>query len=351
MDRLSDNAWGDDVTIRGLSDMLNITINMFSTLGSNVITVVPASGNSIGIIGLMGQRHYVGLDPVPTINDSNSVADNVSSVPPTTNNNPDNNNDTLADVSIEEADEHLQQITGGAPITSILSADDPEVEVQICSVAPAEGNRPVDIVRDKYFEGLSNPTKFPYGKGGFNTDKNRKITLRKYFQQRLLDVDNRFNTDLEYVLAGQYRVESKQIRGDANSFIFRQRPHSQLTASQARNQTVVNESVRKDKAYCFMKNLRGSPLYYQHTFYELLAMVRQLGTPTWFLTLTAADLKWPDLIGIIARQHGVNFTDDEIDKLSFQDKSNWLRRNPVMAAQHFQYRHYIFWQEFLKITC
>ena len=353
LDRLSDNAWGDDVTIRGLSDMLNVTINVFSTLGSNVVTVVPASGDSIGIvyIGLMGQRHYVGLDPVPTINDSNSVADIVSSVPPNTNsnnNNPDNNNDTLADATIEEGDEHIRQITGGAPITSVLSSDDPEVEAQICSVAPAEGNRPVDIVKDKYFEELSNPTKFPYGEGGFNTDRNRTVTLRKYFQQRLLDVDNRFSTDLEYVLAGQYRVESKQIRNDANNFIFRQRPHSQLTASQARNQTVVNESVRKDKAYCFMKNLRGSPPYYQRTFYELLAMVRQLGTPTWFLTLTAADLKWPDLIGIIARQHGVNYTDEEIDKLSFEDKSNWLRRNPVMAARHFQYRLHIFWHEFLK---
>ena len=57
MDRLSDNAWGDDVTIRGLSDMLNVTISVFSTLGSNVVTVVPASGDSIGIvyIGLMGK--------------------------------------------------------------------------------------------------------------------------------------------------------------------------------------------------------------------------------------------------------------------------------------------------------
>ena len=138
-------------------------------------------------------------------------------------------------------------------------------------------------MKDKYFEELSNPTKFPYGEGGFNTDRNHTVTLCKYFQQRLLDVDNRFSTDLEYVLAGQYRVESKQIRNDANNFIFRQRPHSQLTASQARNQTVVNESVRKDKAYCFMKNLRGSPPHYQRTFYELLAMVRQLGTPHGFL--------------------------------------------------------------------
>ena len=30
-------------------------------------------------------------------------------------------------------------------------------------------------------------------------------------------------------------------------------------------------------------------------FYELLAMIRQLGTPTWFFTLSAADMKWPDI--------------------------------------------------------
>ena len=40
-----------------------------------------------------------------------------------------------------------------------------------------------------------------------------------------------------------------------------------------------------------MKNVQGSPL---HTFYEMLAMIRQFGTPTWLCTLTAADLKWPD---------------------------------------------------------
>ena len=39
-----------------------------------------------------------------------------------------------------------------------------------------------------------------------------------------------------------------------------------------------------------MKNVRGSPPYYQRTFYDLLAMIRQLGTPTWFFTLSAADM-------------------------------------------------------------
>ena len=67
-------------------------------------------------------------------------------------------------------------------------------------------------------------------------------------------------------------------------------------------------------------------------------MVHQLGTPTWFFTLSAADLKWPDMIQTIAKQYGVYYTDDDVAGLSFDDKSNWLKRNPVTAARHFQYR-------------
>ena len=71
-----------------------------------------------------------------------------------------------------------------------------------------------------------------------------------------------------------------------------------------------------------MKNIRGSPAYYQRTFYDLLAMICQLGTPTWFFTLSAADLKWSDMIQIIARQYGVYYTDDEVNALSFDEKSS-----------------------------
>ena len=84
---------------------------------------------------------------------------------------------------------------------------------------------------------------------------------------------------------------------------------------------VLSQHVRADKAYRFLKNVRGSPPYYQHTFYELLAIIRQLGTPTWFFTLSAADMKWPDMIQIIARQYGVHYSDEDMQALSYEDKS------------------------------
>ena len=97
-----------------------------------------------------------------------------------------------------------------------------------------------------------------------------------------------------------------------------------------------------------MKNIHGSPPYYQRTFYDLLAMIHQLGTPTWFFTLSAADLKWVDTIQTIAKQYDIHYTDEEVAALSFEDRSNWLKCNQITAARHFQYRLNILFHDFLK---
>ena len=56
------------------------------------------------------------------------------------------------------------------------------------------------------------------------------------------------------------------------------------------------------------------------------------------------------MISTIAKQYGVYYSDAETEALSFEQKLNWLRRNPVTAARHFHYRQNMFFQEFLKST-
>ena len=98
-----------------------------------------------------------------------------------------------------------------------------------------------------------------------------------------------------------------------------------------------------------MKNIRGSPPYYQRTFYDLLAMIRQLGTPTWFFTLSAADLKWPDMIQTIAKQYGVHYTDDEVAALSFDEKSNWHETS--YCSQAFPLQTYCVFPGVFEVHC
>ncbi|XP_057316783.1 uncharacterized protein LOC130657803 [Hydractinia symbiolongicarpus] len=45
-------------------------------------------------------------------------------------------------------------------------------------------------------------------------------------------------------------------------------------------------------------------------------MVKQLGLPTFFMTLSCDDLRWNELISIIAQLKGENMTDDDIDNMS-----------------------------------
>ena len=229
-----------------------------------------------------------------------------------------------------------------------MSLENPEAFAEILCVAPAEGERPLSIMTDSNFEAMSNPDKFPIGSGCSSAERSRKLTYRKYFNQRLLNVDGRFARDIDYLFVAQYISEAKQILDDGNNFIWRQKPGRNFTAQQAKDQSILSQCIHKDRAYRFMKNVRGSPPYYQRTFYDLLAMVRQLGTPTWFHTLSAADMKWPDVIQTIARQYGVTYTDEQVSALSFEEKSNWIRRNPVTAARHYQYRLNTYFQDFLK---
>lgn len=108
-----------------------------------------------------------------------------------------------------------------------MTLENPEAEGQIYLVAPAEGQCPLSIINNNNFEAISHPDKFPYGIASkFSLDRllKKKLTYRKYFNQRLLDVDGRFAQDIDYLFVAQYVVEGKHIIDDGNNFICRQKP-------------------------------------------------------------------------------------------------------------------------------
>ena len=85
--------------------------------------------------------------------------------------------------------------------------------------------------------------------------------------------------------------------------------------------------------------------------YEVVATVKQLGIPTWFMTLSCADLRWPELFQIVSRMQGKDITDEEVDALSNDEKRKMLNLNPIIVAKHFQYRVEMFFTEVLLSKC
>lgn len=48
-------------------------------------------------------------------------------------------------------------------------------------------------------------------------------------------------------------------------------------------------------------------------------------------------MEWPDIIQIIGQQYGYSFSVEDVNGMSFDEKSNWLRYNPELSPQHFHY--------------
>ena len=121
-----------------------------------------------------------------------------------------------------------------------------------------------------------------------------------------------------------------------------------VTASplRANPQRLVN-LICQDQAYLFLMQIPGTPPYWQKFMYEVIVMVKPLGIPTWFVTLSCADLRWPELLRIFARIQGNDITDEQVDALSYNEKCQTLNLNPVVVTKHFQHRVETFFTEVL----
>ena len=65
-----------------------------------------------------------------------------------------------------------------------------------------------------------------------------------------------------------------------------------------------------------MRSIKGTPAYWRKFLHEVMTMVKQLGIPTFFFTLSSADLRWNELIYIISNLSEINISEDEINKLT-----------------------------------
>jgi len=80
----------------------------------------------------------------------------------------------------------------------------------------------------------------------------------------------------------------------------------------------MRQLTRNDLSYHFLQKVRGSRVYFNKMFYDLFGMKKQLGACTWFLTLSAADMRWTYTIQIIGKQHGEIFTDEDVNNMTWE---------------------------------
>ena len=96
-----------------------------------------------------------------------------------------------------------------------------------------------------------------------------------------------------------------------------------------------NNPELSDSCYGFMHNMRGTIAYWQRAKHDLLTMFRTLGPPAFFITLTANNMNWPDLLYVLAKQARMDVNVEDVDNLSGREL---LCSDPITTARHFSQR-------------
>ena len=68
-------------------------------------------------------------------------------------------------------------------------------------------------------------------------------------------------------------------------------------------------------------------------------MIRQLGLPTLFMSLTSADTKWSDLFNILSQINcGRSLSEQDINDMSWVEVTKLGQKDPVTCVRYFDNR-------------
>ena len=225
-------------------------------------------------------------------------------------------------------------------------------------VAPGENQIPTNIVHEEHWESKSYSCLFPDGKKDFHDDKRTvHISMQEYFQQRLLNKDQRFSNNSSYLFSAFACNEKNVLERNVNI---------------AHQRGKVNEkgiTVLQDP-YRVLEKSPGTPIYMKTKKFELIARLENLGPFNLFFTLSCGEKRYnenftpflkeiPELKDIemqyiyengkeevLMKDPDTNEWElmDKILRTKFQSKHEIIRENVLRQTLTFDHRV----QEFIK---
>ncbi|XP_076461676.1 uncharacterized protein LOC143294132 [Babylonia areolata] len=217
--------------------------------------------------------------------------------------------------TINEADKNLEHHDNGIPESSLKEVDTEKCEATAETFS--ERQRRMD-----------------------NSDRFKPLTYSKICKAELRNADRRAAHSIANIFFKLKKLQMLQIRDLATTALRKVKGSKKAyTAGQLKKEGAVEDLLHHDEGYRVLKTLRSSPPYWQARQKDLFAMIRQLGKPTFFATFSAAETRWFDLLRVLYRmEHNEDITDDELQKLTWQERSKLIQKDPVTCARHFHHR-------------
>ena len=250
----------------------------------------------------------------------------------------ENDNDSEKDnfSEIDIADEHVQ-------FNSLIEREEDPL---YCDIAPAEGRKPIHMFYDELAEEMC----FPIMYAG-QTIKElfpQKMPTLKRVRWQLTTADRRAAGNAEFIFLHYKKYQMTYVHDKVDFSVRCLKNEKQYTVHDVLDDLRCRNIARLDNGYFYFQHLRNSPQYLHERKRELLATVRQLGIPTFFISLSCADTHWTDLLQCIGKLiDKKEYSLQEIQKMSFIEKTRLINSDPVSTARYFDRRFHYFLREIL----
>ena len=260
-------------------------------------------------------------------------------------------------VTDEYDSDHFSEIDSNEQIGNIDTlVDDANLENkydQVFTFAPGEGQHPLSLYHDVDAEYLCFPTIFCGQKRPSKEERPVPVHYSDIVKWELRSVDRRAAQSVPNIFFKHKKLQMKQISDKVNLAIRRcKRKGKKITAGEARNSDYLDKLVNFDIGYYIFRQLRNSPAYLEARKKDIFAMIRQLSLPTWFMSLSAADTRWTDLLKMLAKLNNeVDYSDKDIEGLTWQEKTRLVQKDPVTCSRYFDHRVQEFLNTILKSDC
>jgi len=228
-----------------------------------------------------------------------------------------------------EEDVEMEELNPGGQETLL---ENKHVAMQRIIIAPGEGQRPLDMIMDADSEELAFPTIYA------GIKRKTSETFTTIVRSELRNIDRR-GCRVDKLFFNYKKLELISIRNNTSICLRKRSASRAITVSNALNEEHMDHLIRHDEGYRVLKGIRTSPAHWEAEKKKVMAMIRQFGLPTFFITLSAAESRWVELLVLLKDNvDKQQVTEDEAFNLSSQEKVRLIRTDPVTCARYFEYR-------------
>ena len=269
----------------------------------------------------------------PVDRDENMVVDESSDSPP-------ENEPFVPDSLLEEENVFVPDVVPGTTELDAIRNGMHELGLRTSPELPLPWPPAGDALSEYTTEGLFTmafPSLFPLGKADFKVPREKKLELYKWAKHLMRYKDSRFATHPRFRFFALNLIFRHRAMHRGRFLFTRDVGQRNMTIAQLRNALQGDNGAElAAKIIRCVKTVRGTRPYWSMEGGKLHDMIAQLGTPTFFYTLSMADMSWPDLHKLMPDD---TFRDGLTDSESYLIRSRNVANNPHIVSAYLSTKH------------